>query len=65
MNVVEWCMSGAKDFRFIGSEFHKSEDELQNERSGNLSLVETGGRERHIDQRNNGRQHAGCQPTGV
>ena len=40
-------MSGAKDLRFIGREFHKWEDEFQNERSANLSLVETGGRERH------------------
>ena len=37
----------AKDFRFIGREFHKRGEELRNERSANLSLEETGGRERH------------------
>ena len=42
MTVVELCVSGAKDLRFIGSEFHKRDD-----RSANLSLVETDGRERH------------------
>ena len=41
------CVSGAKDLRFIGTEFHKWGDGLQNERSPNLSLVETGERERH------------------
>ena len=40
-------MSGAKDLRFIGREFHKRGEELRNDRSVNLSLVETGGRERH------------------
>ena len=40
-------MSGAKDLRFIGREFHKRGEELQNERSANLNLEETGGRERH------------------
>ena len=40
-------MSGAKDHRFIGREFHKRGEELRNERSANLSLEETGGRERH------------------
>ena len=25
MTVVEWCVSGAKDLRFIGREFHKRE----------------------------------------
>ena len=40
-------MSGAKDLRFIGREFHKRGEELRNDRSANLSLVETGGRERH------------------
>ena len=45
--VVEWCVSGAKDLRFIGREFHKQGEELQNDRSPNFSLVETGGRERH------------------
>ena len=47
MTVVEWCVSGAKDLRFIGREFHKWREELRNDRSANLSLVETGGRERH------------------
>ena len=47
MTVVEWCVSGAKDLRFIGTEFHKRGEELRNDRSANLSLVETGGRERH------------------
>ena len=41
------CVSGAKDLRFIGREFHKREEELRNDRSANLSLVETGERERH------------------
>ena len=40
-------MSGAKDLRFIDREFHKWEEELQNDRSANLNLVETGERERH------------------
>ena len=47
MTVVEWCVSRAKDLRFIGREFHKRGKELRNDRSANLSLVETGGRERH------------------
>ena len=47
MTVVEWCVSGAKDLRFIGREFHKRGEELRNDRSENLSLVETGGTERH------------------
>ena len=37
---------GAKDLRFIGREFHKRGQELRNDRSANLRLVETGGRER-------------------
>ena len=28
MTVVEWCVSGAKDLRFIGREFHKRGEEL-------------------------------------
>ena len=40
-------MSGAKDLRFIGREFHKRGEEMRNDRSANLSLVETGGRERN------------------
>ena len=47
VTVVEWCVSGAKDLRFIGREFHKRGEELRNDRSANLSLVEAGGRERH------------------
>ena len=41
------CVFEANDLRFIGSEFHKREEELRNDLSTNLSLVETGGRERH------------------
>ena len=40
-------MPGAKDLRFIGRKFHRRVKELRNDRSANLSLVETGGRERH------------------
>ena len=47
VTVVEWYVFGAKDLRFIGREFHKRGEELRNERSTNLSLEETGGRERH------------------
>ena len=47
MTVVEWPVSGAKDLKFIGREFQKRGEELRNDRSLNLSLVETGGRERH------------------
>ena len=47
MAMVEWCVLGAKDLRFIGREFHKQAEELQNDQSANLSLVETGGRKRH------------------
>ena len=47
MTVVEWCVSGAKDLRFIGIKFHKRGEKLLNDRSANLRLVETGGRERH------------------
>ena len=47
MLVMEWCASGAKDLRFVGRDFHKRGEELRNDQSGNLSLVETGGRERH------------------
>ena len=47
MTVMEWCVSGAKDLRFIGREFNKRGEELRNDRSANLSLVETGGSERH------------------
>ena len=36
----------SKDLRFIGRESHKRVEELRNDRSANLSLVETGGRER-------------------
>ena len=47
MPVMEWCVSGANDLRFVGREFHKREEELRNDRSANLNLVKTGGRERH------------------
>ena len=47
MTVVECCVSGAKDLRFIGREFHKWGEELQNDRLANVSLVESGGSERH------------------
>ena len=43
MTVMEWCVSEAKDLRFIGKEFNKRGEELRNDRSANLSLVETGG----------------------
>ena len=36
MTVVKWCVSGARDLRFIGSKFHKWEDELRNEQSAKL-----------------------------
>ena len=36
-----------KDLKFIDIEFHKWGDELRNELSENLSLVEPGGRGRH------------------
>ena len=47
MLAVEWCVSEAKDLRFIGREFHNRGEELRNDHSANLNLVETGGRERH------------------
>ena len=47
MTVVKWCVSGATGLRFIGREFHKRGEELWNDRSANLSVVETGGRGRH------------------
>ena len=47
MTVVEWCVPGVKDLRFIGIEFHKRGEELRNNRSANLSLLETVGRKRH------------------
>ena len=43
----EWCVSGAKDLRFIGREFPNGGEELRNDRSANLNVVKTGGRERH------------------
>ena len=48
MTVMEWCVSGAKDLRFIDREFHRRGEELRNDRSANLSLVETDGRERQM-----------------
>ena len=47
VTVVEWYVFEAKDLRFIGRELHKRGDELRNDRSANLSLVEGDGRERH------------------
>ena len=47
MAVMELYVSGAMDLRFIGREFHKRGEELRNDRSANLSLLETCGRERH------------------
>ena len=47
MPVVEWSVSGANDLEFVGREFHKRGEKLRNDRSANLSLMETGGRERH------------------
>ena len=47
MTVMEWCVSGAKEVRFIGREFHKRGEELRNDRSANLSLMEAGARGRH------------------
>ena len=47
MTAEKQCVSGAKDLRFMGREFHKWGDELRNERSANLSLVEIGGREKY------------------
>ena len=47
VTVVEWYVSGAKDLRLIGREFHKRGEDLRNERSANLSLEKRGGRERH------------------
>ena len=51
MIVVEWCVSGAKDLRFIGR-VHKRGEKLRNDRSANLSLVETGEGKDTDDQRN-------------
>ena len=45
MTVVEWCVSGAKNLRFIGREFHERGEELRNDQSVNLSLVETKGKD--------------------
>ena len=47
MTVEEWCVSGATNLRFIGREFNKRREELGNDRSANLSLVETDERHRH------------------
>ena len=38
VTVVKWYVSGAKDLRFIGREFHKRGEELRNERSANLKI---------------------------
>ena len=47
MSVVEWCVSGARDLRFVVREFRNRVEELRNDRSAHLSLVETDERERH------------------
>ena len=47
VTVVEWCVSAANDLRFIDREFHKRGAEFRNDRPANLSLVVTGGSERH------------------
>ena len=47
MTVVEWCVLGPKDLIFIDIEFYKWGEELRNDRSANLNLAETDGRERH------------------
>ena len=52
MTVEKWCVSGAKDLRFIGREFHEWGEESRNDRSETLSLVETDGREDTDDLRN-------------
>ena len=36
MTVVKWCVSGAKDSRYIDREFHKRGEELRNDRSEKL-----------------------------
>ena len=46
-----WCVPGAKDLRFIGRDFHKRGEGLRNDRSANLSPVETGGRKSTNDLR--------------
>ena len=46
MTVVEWCVCVCQEHR-IGRKFHKRGEELRNDRSANLSLVETDGREIH------------------
>ena len=47
MTVVKWCVLGAKDLRSIDREFHKRGEELRNDLSAILRLVEAGGKERH------------------
>ena len=47
MTAVQCCVSGAKDVRFNGREIHKRGEELWSDRPENLSMVETGGTERH------------------
>ena len=52
MTAVEWCLSKAKELRFMGREFHTWGDEFRNERSANFSLVETGEGKGRAYQRN-------------
>ena len=47
MTMVEWCVSGVNDLQFIGRELDKRGEELRDDRSANLSLVQTSGVERH------------------
>ena len=47
MTMVEMCVSGVNYLRFIGRDFNKRGEELRGDRSANLSLVKTGGGERH------------------
>ena len=57
-------MFGAKDLRFIGREFHKWGDELLNERSANLSLVDTDEGKGTDNQRNEFcREFDICEPV--
>ena len=48
MTVVEWCVSGARILDLLS---HKRVEELRNDRSANLSLVETGERKDNDDVR--------------
>ena len=47
MTVMDGLCQERRILDIIGREFHTQGEELRNDRSANLSLVETGGRERH------------------